>query len=323
MTAEGYVAITDFEWYSYLITRPDLEEVNFWQPRPGGLLRRERAGMPFFFKLKSRHGSAIVGFGTFAWSTRLPAWMAWDHFREANGAPDRAAMLARIARIRRDPVVDTTGRYEIGCLLISSPIFFEQSKWVRGPGDWPGSVERGKTYDLSEGEGQRILQECQERARAYPPVVRSGAGADVHGVPPEERFGRPFLVRPRLRQGGFRTAVADAYGRMCAVTTEHSLPALEAAHIRRYADGGEHEIRNGLFLRADIHRLFDLGFVAVTPEYQFVVSDRLRTDYANGRVYYELQERIQKAGRIHLPADPAFRPDPELLAWHMKERFVA
>ena len=76
-------------------------------------------------------------------------------------------------------------------------------------------------------------------------------------------------------------------------------------------------------MRADVHRLFDQGFVGVTPEYRFVVSDRLRADYANGRVYYELQERIQEAGSIHLPSDPTLRPDPDLLAWHMKEKFVA
>jgi len=41
----------------------------------------------------------------------------------------------------------------------------------------------------------------------------------------------------------------------CAVTKEHSIPALEAAHIKPYSLGGFHEINNGLLLRADIRKL--------------------------------------------------------------------
>jgi len=35
----------------------------------------------------------------------------------------------------------------------------------------------------------------------------------------------------------------------------------EAAHVHPYADGGEHALPNGLLLRADIHRLYDAGYV--------------------------------------------------------------
>ena len=83
---------------------------------------------------------------------------------------------------------------------------------------------------------------------------------------PGSRYGEPRLIQPRLGQATFRIAVLDAYGRACAVTGEHSLPALEAAHIRSYAESGPHEICNGLLLRADLHRLFDTGYVTVTPE---------------------------------------------------------
>ena len=68
------------------------------------------------------------------------------------------------------------------------------------------------------------------------------------------RYGTPKTVQLRLGQGTFRIAVTSAYG-ACAVSGEHSLPALEAAHVRPYADGGGHALPNGLLLRADIHRL--------------------------------------------------------------------
>jgi putative restriction endonuclease len=110
--------------------------------------------------------------------------------------------------------------------------------------------------------------------------------------------------------------VLDAYGRQCAVTTEHSLPVLEAAHIRPWAVGGGHVLPNGVPLRRDLHRLFDLGYVTIRPDLTFAVSRRLRDEYANGRVYHQLDGR-----EIRLPAGPAARPDRQLLAWHEAEIF--
>jgi len=313
---KGYIAITDFEWYSFLRSQPRLEEVNFWQPSAHGLLDPP-TGMPFFFKLRSEHGSPIVGFGHFSWRTRLPAWMAWETFGEGNGAPNRSSMLSRIARLRKDRETDLTGKYEIGCLVLADPVFFPETLWVRPPADMSPNVQRGKGYDIAVGEGRRIYLECRDRVLAL-----RGEKVQVQEGPPE-KYGKPILTRPRLGQGGFRVAVADVYDRQCAVTSEHSLPALEAAHIRPYAEGGGHEIQNGLFLRADIHRLFDQGFVTVTPDHQFHVSRRLRDEYENGRVYYELEERLRKSGGIHLPKVAGNRPATELLTWHSSERFVA
>jgi len=321
----GYVGITDFDWYSFLLSRPSWEEVNFWLPSAHGLLD-PAAGMPFFFKLRKEHGSPIVGFGSFSWRTRLPAWMAWDAFRQGNGAPDRLAMLERIGQLRKNHDIDPAGKYEIGCLVLAYPVFFPKDLWVQPPADWPlTGVQRGKGYDLAQGEGRRIYEECKIRALD---LNRETAGEvslidqSTHKSP-TERYGKPIFTRPRLGQGGFRVAVADVYRRQCAVSGEHSLPALEAAHIRPYAEGGVHDVQNGLFLRADIHRLFDQGFVTVTPDLQFRVSRRLREEYENGRAYYELEDRVRKAGGISIPKDSANRPEQQLLEWHSSQRFVA
>ena len=124
------------------------------------------------------------------------------------------------------------------------------------------------------------------------------------------------LVRPRLGHGAFRVAVTGAYGGACAVSREHSLPVLEAAHIRPYADEGAHDVANGLLLRADIHRLFDAGYVTVTPDHRFVVSRRLAQEWENGKAYYAMEGRS-----IALPPRAADRPDVELLRWHNEHVF--
>jgi hypothetical protein len=49
---------------------------------------------------------------------------------------------------------------------------------------------------------------------------------------------------------------------------------------------------------------------------RFTVSRWLRDDFANGRVYYELDGR-----EIRVPAAADQRPNLELLAWHEAEVF--
>jgi putative restriction endonuclease len=48
-----YVGVTDNDWFRFLRDRPDLDEVNFWQPSGGREFRRLAVGEPFLFKLHS------------------------------------------------------------------------------------------------------------------------------------------------------------------------------------------------------------------------------------------------------------------------------
>ncbi|MGP0048841.1 MAG: HNH endonuclease [Solirubrobacteraceae bacterium] len=127
-----------------------------------------------------------------------------------------------------------------------------------------------------------------------------------------------MIIRARLGQSSARLAVLDAYGDQCAVTTEQPSARIDAAHIRPFASGGLHEIPNGVPLRRDLHLPFDLGYVTIRPDLRVAVSRRPREEYANGRVYYELDGRA-----IQLPSDPGAQPDRELLAWHEAEVFKA
>ena len=127
--------------------------------------------------------------------------------------------------------------------------------WVDAPRDWLPQTVVGKTFCTTQGEGRRICHDCLERAAALRPSIVTDAPASE---PAGNRWGKSQLVTPRLGQGTFRFAVEAAYGQ-CAVTREHSLPALEAAHIVPYAENGPHEIPNGLLLRADLHKLLTGG----------------------------------------------------------------
>ncbi len=316
---KGYIANTDYDWYSFLWQHPELEEVNFWMPRDTRRFQAVPVGAPFFFKLKARYGHAIVGFAYFVRWTVLPAWLAWDTFEEGNGAASFEEMTRRISRYRgeRDPL----GKFDIGCLLLAEPIFFSEQEWVQGPRDWRPTIVQGKGYDLAAGEGRRIWLDCYGRAQERrledandgSAVARDRASSAGSG----RGRGAPALIRPRLGQGVFRISVIDAYHRACAVSTEHSLPVLEAAHIRPFADSEDNRVENGICLRADIHRLFDRGYVTVTRDHHFLVSRHLRQDYENGRIYYHDHGR-----RITLPADRREWPSRDALIWHNENRFV-
>ncbi len=133
----------------------------------------------------------------------------------------------------------------------------------------------GKGYDTQTVTGQRLWLDVTERLDQA--KVRSLGPATIAAAEQGARFGKPQVVTPRLGQGSFRLLVADAYERRCTMTGERTLPALEAAHIHRYSRGGDHSLSNGLLLRSDLHKLFDLGYLTIEPStLKIRVSGKIR-----------------------------------------------
>lgn len=311
---KALIAVTDHDWFQFLRQQPQLDEINFWRPSDTRTPQQLKPGTIVLFKLKKRFGDWIVGWATFERHDVLPAWLAWDAFEHRNGAGNFVEMRQRIESLRPGKIDAATlsGDYPIGCLMLSQPVFLADADYVRPPAGWPKNAVQGKAYDLATGEGARVWRECLARTSNSGVIAEYKERLEL----PSQRYGDAVMMKPRLGQGIFRIAVMDAYGHACAVTTEHSLPALEAAHIKPYSESGAHEVPNGLLLRSDIHRLFDKGYVGVTPDLRFVASSHLKADYKNGRSYYPLDGQA-----IHLPKDPADHPDRLLLEWHMDERF--
>ena len=305
MSVNLVVAVTDGDWFDSLRSRPALTEVNFWAPSAANF-RALQPGELFLFKLHAPK-NFIVGGGVFAHANAMPCSLAWAAFGEANGADSAQDMRRRIARYRRTDAADRSD-FVVGCRILTQPFFFEESDWIPVPASWAANIVSFKTYSTDTADGLALWEAVEKRLERQ----------RVPGMAEEaERFGIPHLVRPRLGQGAFRVLVTDIYGRQCAVTGERTLPALEAAHIRPYAEGGSHEARNGLLLRRDIHSLFDAGYVTVTPDHHFEVSRCIREEFDNGRHYYALHGLT-----VRLPEIAAQAPDPRALVWHNENLFM-
>jgi putative restriction endonuclease len=231
--------------------------------------------------------------------------LTWETFGEGNGAATYAEMLARIQRYRPRPIDPYAD--QVGCLVLVQPFFLEESDWISPPADWARNIVQGKTYDSDVGEGKRVWDDVQ---------LRLSTSVEAQHAIAEDRYGPPLLMHPRLGQGAFRIEVLEAYARRCAVTGERTLPALDAAHIRPYAELGPHSVENGLLLRKDLHALFDAGYVTVTSSFELRVSRQIREQFENGRDYYALDGR-----ELRVPALAAMRPSVEFLEWHGGERF--
>jgi putative restriction endonuclease len=297
-----WVGTTDNSWFRFLSgLRPD--EVNFWQPNGGATYSELVPGSLFLFKLK-RPYNHIAGGGHFVKSASLPLSMVWEAFGAKNGAPTRPAFTTLVRHLATDSAqVDPV----VGCTVLSEPFFWPESEWIPEPAGWRGSIVRGRYYDTESPDGAAIWRQVDARLIA----------GRAENSP--SRYGEPVLVKPRLGQGGFRVVVTEAYKRRCAITGESTLPVLEAAHILPFAEHGPHAASNGLLLRSDFHKLFDLGLVTVTPSYHIEVSTRIKEEWFNGKAYYSLHGKTLAS----VPQNDADRPSAAMLQWHNENRFRA
>jgi putative restriction endonuclease len=302
------VAVTDGDWFNQLRKSPNLTEVNFWSPSNTNF-QALQPGELFLFKLHSPN-NFIVGGGVFAHANSMPCSLAWETFREGNGANSLTEMRTRIVKYRRVHP-DEREDFVIGCRVLTQPFFLEHAQWLPAPSSFNLRTVTFKSYSTDEHDGRQLWDAVEDRVAGRGPTTVIGLTDRT-----QARYGEPVLVRPRLGQGAFRVLVTDNYGRRCAISRERTLPALDAAHIRPFADGGPHQVSNGILFRRDIHSLFDLGYMTISPDLRFEVSKKIREEYENGRDYYAYHGK-----EIVVPDDPSGQPNRSALTWHNENRF--
>jgi putative restriction endonuclease len=303
-----YIGITDSDWYNQLkALKP--EEVNFWQPGGNTVFRVLPEEGLFLFKLHHPR-NFIVGGGYFVRHSFLPVSLAWKAFGRANGVESIAQFIERIRKYRRENMSHDP---QIGCIILTQPFFLEEADWIPVPDSFKKNIVTGKSYESSDQESAYLIETLRGRTPATDAQSLINSAAE-----PSARYGNPLLVKPRLGQGAFRVLVTESYHRRCAISGEKTLPVLEAAHIKPYAEQGPHLIKNGLLLRSDLHILFDQGYVTVTPDHHVLISKRIRQEFENGKDYYALDGKELK----FVPERIQDHPSTDFLSWHNKNVYL-
>lgn len=322
--SHAYIANSDpTGWEFFRAHAPDgyLDEVNWWSPRATRPLTNSLVpGTLVFFRLTRPHG-AIAGYGFFASFMPLRLDVAWDTFREGNGASDFEHMLRRVGKLRGESLraASTSELPTIGCHLLRDVHYWPRERWI--------------TWGDAEGFPRNTVQGLTERDPARLARLAAAVAADGQRVPEEltdrftlldadERALRRVDVAARVGQGTFRLRLLRAYDDRCAITGEHTLPVLDAAHIQPYLGPRSNHPQNGLVLTKEFHTLFDRGYVTIEPQnddYIVRVSPRLREDWNNGRRYYAYDGKPL----VKVPDDRRLRPDAEALAWHRARHLSA
>lgn len=289
--------------------------MNFWQPGGTTVFRRLQPWELFLFKLHAPL-NFIAGGGFFVSHSFLPLSLAWETFEQNNGAEDFESFQSKIVNLRKQ-----WGGFEpdpmIGCIILAKPFFFPRDEWIPAPANWSSSIVQGKTYSIDDSIGATVWAMVQERLTRY---IRSYEFKEdtIQKVAEDVAlYGSGYLTRARLGQGAFRVLVTEIYNRRCSITGERTIPVLEAAHIKPYAKSGPHKINNGLLLRSDLHKLFDLGYLTITSDFHVEVSKRIKKEYENGREYNAMHGKS-----LNLPSNSKYLPSLEYIEWHNEKVYV-
>lgn len=128
------------------------------------------------------------------------------------------------------------------------------------------------------------------------------------------------IVKTRINQSFFRSAVLSSYNERCCITGLSVPDFLIASHIIPWSHNADERLnpRNGLCLNSLHDRAFDKGYITVTRDFSIKVSKYL----------YEFEKEdvindffIKYEGKkINLP--DRFLPTEEILSYHEKNIFI-
>lgn len=229
------------------------------------------------------------------------------HFTTSRGSTVRSDFLVAVASALTDDGTEPRGGKD-------DVLRFCVEQATRRPMD-PELLSPGATVtnDALQAIIDGIMQHGVRDRPALPPVARKEVVEDEpfqvpdFGVLRDERDRRLLEVAVREGQDQFRLALLEAYDHRCAVTGTDAVETLDAAHIYPYRGPASNHVSNGLVLRADVHRLFDRGGLAIDElEHRVLLKPHLLATQ-----YSELAGR-----KLRLPRRAALRPSTAALRDH-------
>jgi len=187
-----------------------------------------------------------------------------------------------------------------------------QNRWLRDARD------RGTTLLYLEGVAKgRYLPSAAAIIEDHPesltfgvqllPIDAAAIGAvNAVALDPMTRRHYLALVKRRTGQARFRESVLDAYASRCTLCRLRHRELLDAAHIVSYAEGGTHQVSNGLSMCKIHHAAYDLNIVGVRPDGVAEVRRDVLEETDGPMLRHGLQE--VHGTKLYLPRSVASRP---------------
>jgi putative restriction endonuclease len=208
-----------------------------------------------------------------------------------------SALNMKVGNIGRlDPVLK-----EKGIVGLSHGSKIEKEVWDEFSGDWEKLAFESEL--LISKFSKKSIEEVSE----------------ILPVDNKEGLERESIIKQRVNQNFFRTAVLSSYYSKCCITGLAIPELLVASHIIPWSQNKEQRLNpmNGLCLNALHDKAYDRGFITITSDYTIKVS-KFFNEYENYDTTKEFFVKYQNR-KINLP--DKFVPSSEFLSFHEKNIF--
>lgn len=145
--------------------------------------------------------------------------------------------------------------------------------------------------------------------------IEKASKIDINDLPNGKE--RETIVKLRVNQSFFRSAVMTSYNNRCCVSGVGNPQLLEACHIVSWADDSHNRTNpeNGLCLNSLFHRAYDKHLMAITPDYEIIISENFMEKVEDSTFEKYLKEINGR--KINMPT--RFYPQRELLDIHYQK----
>ncbi len=145
--------------------------------------------------------------------------------------------------------------------------------------------------------------------------IETIANIDVNNLPDGKE--RLAIIKQRVNQSFFRSSVMCSYNFKCCVSGIGNPELLEACHIIDWSEdlNNRSNPKNGLCLNTLFHKAYDKFLIAITPDYNIVISEKMieQTEDESFRDYLlSLQNKM-----LILPN--RFYPQKDFLDYHYQK----
>lgn len=122
------------------------------------------------------------------------------------------------------------------------------------------------------------------------------------------------LVKTRVNQNFFRSAVLSAYNHTCAITGIKIFDLLVASHIVPWAKDKENRLNphNGICLNSIHDKAFDKGYITINKNNRLVISNKLKEFYSNAFI----KDAFKKYEGHRIMVPDKFEPSTKFLEYH-------